>query len=608
MSGSPERTFTPGNLVIYKTSPARVVSPGAKIEIELPGKPNLMVRSKDIFLLHPGPVSSLNLPDPPPSEIREAWEILQGETTTLGEFAELVYGEFSPSTAWAAYGLLRDGLFIRGTPDEVHVLSREEHEAEESSREERNRETGERFELLERVRRGEVSPEDRKSLREVEEVANGRSPSSRILKELGITNSPQSAHSLLLKLGIWDETVNPYIRRFAFSDEIVHPPLEEFPDEERLDLTGLASFAIDDEGNEDPDDAVSLDGDRLWVHVSDPASIIRPDSPADIIARIQGANLYLPEKKVPMLPPEATGLFGLGIKETSPALSFGIRLGADGSPADFIIRLSRVKVTRLSYLRAQEMLSESPLRDILSLTRRFNDHRKKNGAIFIRLPEVRIRVTEGRVSIRPLPETESQTMVTDAMLLAGQAAARFALANGIPMPYASQEPPDNPCEPGDYAAMYACRKTLRASSVRSSPSPHAGLGLDVYSRATSPLRRYLDLVAHQQIRGFLTGGRVLDADEMTERIGAVESVTGAVQKLERQSNLHWTLVYLGQNPDLELRGIIVEKRGRTCTVLIPDIALETKLNTSRDIALNDEVRLRPAGIDLPNLTAHFEAL
>ncbi len=63
-------------------------------------------------------------------------------------------------------------------------------------------------------------------------------------------------------------TVNPYPRRMDLPAESPLLDLPELPAEERRDLTHLAAFAIDDEGNRDPDDAISLDGERLWVHVS----------------------------------------------------------------------------------------------------------------------------------------------------------------------------------------------------------------------------------------------------------------------------------------------------------------------------------------------------
>lgn len=78
----------------------------------------------------------------------------------------------------------------------------------------------------------------------------------------------------------------------AASDRsITGPPdvsLPVLPDEPRLDLTGLPAYAIDDEGNLDPDDAISLDGNRLWVHVADAAALVWSDSPADVEARGRG--------------------------------------------------------------------------------------------------------------------------------------------------------------------------------------------------------------------------------------------------------------------------------------------------------------------------------
>ena len=86
------------------------------------------------------------------------------------------------------------------------------------------------------------------------------------------------------------------------------------------------------------------------------------------------------------------------------------------------------------------------------------------------------------------------------------------------------------------------------------------------------------------------------------------SATREIQKLERTSNLHWTLVYLLQNPGWQGRGIIVDRRDRLCTVILPEIGLETKVPLPRNLPLNAEVRLKTAGVDLPRLTVHFDLL
>src|ERR1035437_4540781 len=98
-----------------------------------------------------------------------------------------------------------------------------------------------------------------------------------------------------------------------------------------LDVTYLPAFAIDNAWTTDPDDALSLEGpNRLWVDVADVAALFFPDSPADIEARSRASSLYLPEMTVPMLPVGASERLGLGIRDVSPALSFGLNLDSEG--------------------------------------------------------------------------------------------------------------------------------------------------------------------------------------------------------------------------------------------------------------------------------------
>ena len=146
---------------------------------------------------------------------------------------------------------------------------------------------------------------------------------------------------------------------------------------------------------------------------------------------------------------------------------------------------------------------------------------------------------------------------------------------------------------------------MRRSQMRASAEPHAGLGLAMYSQATSPLRRYLDLVLHQQLRAWVTGGTLLDVEAMLQRVGEIDFMIGAVRRAERQSNLHWTLVYLHQNPDWEGEAVVVEPGARATTVIIPELAHETRLQLGGKPARNEVVRLACTEVDLPALRARF---
>jgi exoribonuclease-2 len=192
------------------------------------------------------------------------------------------------------------------------------------------------------------------------------------------------------------------------------------------------------------------------------------------------------------------------------------------------------------------------------------------------------------------------------MLLAGEAAARYAIAHQLPFPYTTQASPDLPEPTEGLAGMYAIRRSFKRSQQTSVPAPHAGLGLTVYARVTSPLRRYLDLVVHQQLRAHLRGDVLLDEQEMLGRVGAAEAVTGGVRQAEALAIRHWTLVYLLQHPNWFGEGILVDKRDRRGTVLIPALGMEIRLHLPNDLPLNYSIPLVLQGVNLAELDVHFQ--
>jgi exoribonuclease-2 len=596
----------PGSLVLYKNRPARVTHAGERLEIELEDGRALKVRPKDVVLLHPGPLHTLDDLQPPEGEVETAWELLSGQATSLVELAELAYGDFTPASAWATWQLVVEGLYFRGTPELIEVSSAEEVQRIQTARELKAAEDQAWTDFLARLRANRVSPEDTRYLKELEAFALGQRNSSRVLRELGIAESPEKAHTLLLKLGYWDHTVNPYPLRLGVNCTPPAEPLPGLPDEKRVDLTHLTAFAIDDVGNQDPDDALSLEDHRLWVHIADVAALVHPSSPADLEARSRGANLYLPENTVPMLPPRATELLGLGLADVSPALSFGLDLGPDGEISGVQVVPSWVRVTRLTYDEVETRLDEEPFKRLHDMAQRSEARRRANGAIAIELPEVKVLARDGCAHLMPLPSLKSRGLVQEAMLLAGEAAARFALERGIPFPFTTQDPPEDARDiPEGLAGMYALRRTLKRSQQTSTPGRHAGLGLEVYTRVTSPLRRYLDLVVHQQLRAYLRGEGCLDKQAMLERVGAAEAVTGSVRQAETLANRHWTIVYLQQHPGWRGAGVLVDKRDRRGIVLILELGMEIRLQMRQDVPLNSSVPLLLNGVNLSALEAYF---
>jgi exoribonuclease II len=320
----------PNSLLLYKHRPARLISAGDKLEIELEGGEKARVRPKDVVLLHPGPLNSLSELQPLQGEIYEAWEILAGEQSNLIELTELIYGRNTPAAAWSAWQHVMEGLYFEGTAEEVRALPADEVARRKLERDLASTAKRAWQAFMDRTRRGTYVPEDREFLQEVENLALGRTARSQVLRALGRGETPENAHNLMLELNAWDVNVNPHPARQGTASTQVDLPVPEDPQEERRDLTHLAAFAIDDEGTDTPDDAVSLDGSRIWVHVADPSAVVTPDSALDLEARARGMSLHLPEGTIHLLPQEVTRRYGLGLLELSPAISFGMDFSETG--------------------------------------------------------------------------------------------------------------------------------------------------------------------------------------------------------------------------------------------------------------------------------------
>jgi exoribonuclease-2 len=611
-------------LVVYKNKPALVKEISSdKITIAIYGGDKIKVREKDIEIIHPGPVKNFNeiKESKGSANIHETWELLLADSgsVSLKELAELAFGEYCPASAWAVYNLLLDGLFFAGTINAIKPRKQSEVEADKKKREEKSAASNERELFLERLRKRGPQQEDRRFIQDIEALALGKSNKSKTMKEIGLGETPEEAHVLLLECGFWTTLNNPHPARFGVSLQPAEQKPEAPPPEERCDLTHLAAYAIDSPWSNDPDDAVSIehenDKQTLYVHVADPASSIGINSPAEKEARDRGATLYIPETSIRMLADDSLPLFALGLAETSPALTFKMTLNNTGEIEKTEIFPSTVKVTRLTYKEADDFLNDTQgeafeaaaLRSINALAERNFKRRISLGAINIDMPETHISLNEGQVEIESITRYKSADMVRECMLLAGEGAGLWALQRNLPVPYITQETGDLPDEtPEGMAGYYQLRRCMRPRALSTRPGQHSGLGLDTYIQATSPLRRYTDLLSHLQIRAVLRGETPLSADEISARMNAGEAAMSAVSQAERASRSHWTMVYLAGKKDSVWDAIALEKKGGRWVVVIPSLALETQVPLRKELSPNESVKLVLKSVNIPGGEAMFE--
>ena len=537
-------------VVLYKNAPA-VISErdGDKYVIRFCTQPatatgkkavygEQKVREKDVVVLHEGPCSSLekvleSAGDTPSADfltkIQETYELLLSDESTatseisLSELAEYALGIFKADEVWAFYAAvcgavyfapvaeaLKEGriAFVPRTQAEIESLNQKKYEKEHESEI--------RAAFIQRLKDRKLDlPGDAKFMGEVEAFALNRTEKCKVLQEAGIGQTVEKAHKLLIETGIWDFTKNPYPTRFGFSFDSAKEQLGAMPEEERVEVPGLA-YAIDSEHSTDPDDAVAFDGQYLWVHIADPASSVLPDSTIDIAARGRGTTLYIPEGASRMLAESCLEDYALGLKNPSCALSFKIKVDENSQIESCEVLKTRVQVKRLTYAQAEEQKKSPELKPLFEIARKNKARREANGAVTIQMPEVNISVNREtkKVTIEPEVRLESNDMIAELMVMAGEGAARFAFKNKLPFMYVSQEAPDFPSSlPDGWAGEFARVKCMRKRSVGITPAPHAGLGVSFYSQVTSPLRRYGDLISHQQLRAFIDGIKGEDQKE-----------------------------------------------------------------------------------------------
>ncbi|MDR0645103.1 MAG: RNB domain-containing ribonuclease [Treponema sp.] len=584
------------SLVAYKNKPAVITEIGEKIGIVL-DKEKLNVREKDIEVLHPGPCSlaDIHLLE---GDIHGAWELLEDEQTDFAELAEIVYGEYSPASAWSLFNILLDGLYFYGNVKSIQIRTREDVAIIEKKRSNRQNAYAERDEFLARLKARKLLADDGKFLQDVEALAYGQTEKSRTLRDICVTETPENAHRLLLDTGAWDFFVNPHPARFGCRMVSAQESVPPLPDEERVDMTGLPAFAIDNAWSTDPDDAISFGGNCLFVHISDPASSIQPNSAVDQEARARGATLYLPETTSRMLCEDSLSIFALGLSEKSPALTFKMTLNKDFSLANTEIFPSWVKVTRLTYETAERLVE---LEGLFKFAENNLQRRIESGAVNIDLPEVHITIKERNISIEPVVAYASANMVRECMLFAGEAAAQWAVERQLPFPFVAQEAGDLPKEllPG-MAGSYQIRRCMHPRSISAKPGFHFGLGLAAYTQVTSPLRRYIDLLAHEQIRAFLKNAEIITEDDLFVRLATGDAAATATVKAERASRAHWTTAYLADKKGSLWDGFMMEKRGNNrSVVMIPRLGIETQVLLRRDFEPNEPITLKLSTVRLP---------
>lgn len=595
-------------LVAYKGKPARIAAQNThKFELEFADASTRKVREKDFRFIHP---EFVKVDDNCTQADIAVLADFQQESLTLQEITEWLFDKYTAQNAWCVYILVEDGLYFYWQKDKIFVRPTEQINSIQTKRDLMALETENLKNCVANINNNSFDDQDLPHIQSIEKVALNQSKHAKILDALNITNTPENAHTLLLKLGYLQPEFNPYPARFNMAQD--KEMAVKMADIERIDLTHLHSFAIDNAHSVDADDAISIDNDKLWIHIADVACVVAPDSELDLDAQQRASNLYLPDQILSMLPSRVTELCALGLGETSAALSIGFVMVGD-EIKDIEITHSTIKVMKISYDAADDLLAENT--DLSKLQIAVETHKKyrdQQGAISLNLPNIDVKLIDNKLCVKTQLSSPSRDLVAEMMIMAGRAVAQFAIENDIVMPYAVQDVGDFPQATLDnknsltLSESFQAIKCFKRSAISTKPLLHYGLGLDAYLRVTSPLRRYFDLLAHQQLSNFIAGNPTLDKDKIKQIIGITNAAMPDIGKTVRYSNEHYKCLYLMQNPQWQGVGVVVDLRGDKALLLILELGMIKPIKFKTLPALDAKITLKVSRVNLAERLVDFQ--
>ena len=555
-------------------------------------------------------------------DVKEIWELIHDEEEVFDHryLAQLAFGEDATEDHFSAvmralfenrlYFKMKNGFFLPNSEDRVKEIIRQEAEAAEKAR---RLEQGSAW-LREVSLNHPVSPpeceNDVISLliqlalygSDAEDYKYGRE----MLANAGIKDI-RGARTLLTQLGVWEADEPVELIKCGVETDFSQIQLAESArlssswriSDGREDLRHLPAITIDGPDTQDYDDALSFEmGEnelKIGIHIADVASIIPKDSPIDKAAENRASSLYLPRRQVPMMPHELSQDV-LSLREgcDRPAISLLARFDQNGTLLDYRFTPSIICVKQqLTYDFVNHNRGDvEAFQQLQRIAEILRQNRMNHGAMSLSLPELEIHLdSTGALSLGLVPQdTPSRMIVAEFMILYNFLAAEFCKKNEIPILYRGQGAPSEKLpldEKGYVFYVFQQRRKLSPLQISTTPSPHSGLGVDLYTQASSPIRRYLDLVIQRQLNGFLTEKACTYRDKELEDIRIlVEPQVKTLARIQRNRTRYWTLKFLDMHKGKTFDALVLDELKSKYRILLNNFLMVADLKRQDGVILS----------------------
>ncbi len=436
---------------------------------------------------------------------------------------------------------------------------------------------------------------------------------------------------LLTAAGAIDSPYQFHWRRFLFESfpkGTAFPALAVPTLKDDLPRAAVEAFSIDDSATTEIDDALSVQGLGsgsviFGIHIAAPALAFGPDTPVDKVARERLSTVYMPGGKLTMLPDAVVEAYTLTEGRESPAVSLYVTF--DEATLEVTHRETRLESlpvgANLRHDKLDDVITEATLTGEapaeyryakeLAFAHRLARHLKAGREVIRGKPELfnrpdySFRLDGAGAEPDGTERVEIGTrrrgspldlIVAESMILANSTWGGWLAECGVPGIYRSQ-------------ASLAPGVKVRMGTK---PAVHAGMGVAQYTWATSPLRRYVDLVNQWQIIACARHGRTaaLAAPfkpkdvQLFSIISAFDSAYAEYNAFQSGIERYWTLKYLEQMDLHELNATVMKDglvRADTLPLVFRAVGAESLQRGAR-------VLVRIGAADLLTLDVHASVI
>lgn len=372
----------------------------------------------------------------------------------------------------------------------------------------------------------------------------------------------------------------------------------------RKDLTDIPLITIDGQSTLDFDDAISLEltdtGYTLGIHIIDVDAYIKAEDPIDLAAQERASSIYMPDEKLPMIPPGLSeGLCSLKVDQIRPGLSTLINMNRFFEIIDYKVVPSIIKVhEQMSYAEANLLNGKNdPVTTLYKMATTLREKRLKAGAIQITLPEVNVWIEENKeIGYSKVDrENPSRMLVSEMMIIANTLMAEYLATNDMPAVFRSQAPPKERLFSGIETSLtlnFMQRKHLSRAIIGTKPELHAGLGVNAYVTATSPIRRYHDLLTQRQIKAILGYHAPYSKNRLETILQTISIPLANAGRIQAQRKRYWLIKYLESKRNESFEVLVLDHHRDFYSVLIKEFMLEAKLpDTGIKLKYGDVIRV-----------------